>query len=111
MTRPLPLSEEEVEVALRGTSWSIEQGHLMLVHHFAGFAQALGFVVAVGALAEELDHHPNIELRYDLVRLELWTHDVGGLTKLDVELALTVESIVSGEARGERRATERWSAR
>lgn len=111
MTRPLPLSLQEVEVALRGTQWSLSQGHLIFSHRFAGFAQALGFVVAVGAVAEELDHHPMIELRYDIVRLELWTHDVNGLTRLDVECALSVDSLVSDEARAGRRATEKWSAR
>jgi 4a-hydroxytetrahydrobiopterin dehydratase len=111
VTRPLPLSTEEVEVALRGTDWRLVDGHLVLEHRFGGFAPALGFVVAIGAVAEEFDHHPNFELAGDYVRLELWTHDVGALTRLDVDLATRVQVVLSGEARATHRATERWSAR
>jgi 4a-hydroxytetrahydrobiopterin dehydratase len=53
----------------------------------SGFGAALDFVVAVGQAAEEMDHHPDIDIRYDQVTLVLSTHSEGGLTQLDVELA------------------------
>ena len=55
------------------------------------FAAALGFVTSVGALAEGACHHPEIELSYDLVRLRLSTHEIGGLSTRDLELAAQVE--------------------
>ena len=51
------------------------------------FADALAYVNAVGALAEEMDHHPDIDIRWNTVTLRLSTHSAGGLTQLDLELA------------------------
>ena len=55
------------------------------------FADALAYVNAVGALAEEVDHHPDIDIRWNTVRLALTTHDSGGLTLLDLALAGAIE--------------------
>ena len=51
------------------------------------FRAALGFVNRVGDLAEEAGHHPDIDIRYNRVRLALVTHDAGGLTSKDFDLA------------------------
>lgn len=93
--RPAPLSDDEVDVAIRGTPWQRDGGHLVLEHAFEGFAAAIGFVDAVARLAEAADHHPDIDVRYDRVRLELWTHVTGGLTDRDVALATSVAAILS----------------
>ena len=47
----------------------------------------MGFMVAVAVKAEKLDHHPNWSNVYNRVEVTLWTHDAGGLTDLDFELA------------------------
>ena len=62
------------------TSWSTTVG----LHDFAA---ALAFVNAVGAAAEAANHHPDIDIRWNKVRLALTTHDAGGLTLLDLALA------------------------
>jgi 4a-hydroxytetrahydrobiopterin dehydratase len=54
---------------------------------FEDFASALGFVVRLGCLAEKHDHHPDVELGWGRVKVLWTTHDAGGLTKLDLELA------------------------
>ena len=60
--------------------WEIVNGELVRTFQFKDFRAALGFVDRVGELAEEAGHHPDIDIRYNRVRLALVTHDVGGLT-------------------------------
>ena len=57
------------------------------------FPAALDFVVAVGNLAEEADHHPDIDIRWRTVRLALVTHDAGGITELDFALARAIDAL------------------
>lgn len=68
-------------------AWQIEAGELVRTFKFGDFASALAFVNKVGALAEEAGHHPDIDIRYNRVRLALVTHDEGGLTAKDFALA------------------------
>lgn len=51
------------------------------------FREAIAYVNAVADVAEELDHHPDIDIRYTAVTLACWTHTTGGVTEKDVELA------------------------
>ena len=62
---------------------------------FPSFPEAIDFVVAVGRLAEEADHHPDIDIRWRTVTLTLVTHDAGGLTRLDLDLAGAVDALTS----------------
>jgi 4a-hydroxytetrahydrobiopterin dehydratase len=83
-----PLSAQQVS-SLLGTlpDWQIEGGELVRVYKFSDFAAALGFVNRVGQAAEAAGHHPDIDIRYNRVRLALITHDAGGLTQKDFDLA------------------------
>jgi 4a-hydroxytetrahydrobiopterin dehydratase len=67
--------------------WKIESGELVRTFEFKDFAAALDFVNRVGKLAEQAGHHPDIDIRYNRVRLALVTHSAGGLTEKDFELA------------------------
>ena len=67
--------------------WRIEGGELTRTFVFKDFAAALAFTNRVGALAEAAGHHPDIDIRYNRVRLALVTHDAGGLTESDFRLA------------------------
>lgn len=60
---------------------------------FANFIDALAFINKVGVFAEELQHHPDIENSYNVVTLKLTTHDAGGLTEKDFELAKQINTI------------------
>lgn len=60
------------------------------------FQWALQFVQSVGVVAEELQHHPDIDVRYRKVTLRVNTHDAGGLTELDLTLARKVEALFDG---------------
>jgi 4a-hydroxytetrahydrobiopterin dehydratase len=59
------------------------------------FATGLSIVNAIGAAAEEMDHHPDLDLRYTHVDIRLSTHDVRGVTDLDIRLARTISSIAA----------------
>jgi 4a-hydroxytetrahydrobiopterin dehydratase len=67
--------------------WQIEKGELQRTFQFKDFRAALGFVNRVGEAAESAGHHPDIDIRYNKVRLSLVTHDAGGLTEKDFLLA------------------------
>jgi 4a-hydroxytetrahydrobiopterin dehydratase len=67
--------------------WRIESGELTRTFAFKDFVAALGFVNRVGQAAEAAGHHPDIDIRYNKVRLGLVTHDAGGLTGKDFDLA------------------------
>lgn len=81
-------SAEEAQAHLRTLSgWQIESGQLVRTFEFKSFRDSLEFVNRVGELAEQAGHHPDIDIRYNRVRLTLVTHDAGGLTAKDFELA------------------------
>ncbi|MGD0912748.1 MAG: 4a-hydroxytetrahydrobiopterin dehydratase [Terracidiphilus sp.] len=67
--------------------WKIDGGELVKTFNFKDFREALAFVNRVGEAAEAAGHHPDIDIRYSRVRLSLVTHDAGGLTEKDFDLA------------------------
>jgi 4a-hydroxytetrahydrobiopterin dehydratase len=60
---------------------------------FRDFRQALDFTNQVGALAESLDHHPDIHLAWGKTRIVTWTHSAGGLTEKDFTLAARIDAL------------------
>ena len=57
------------------------------------FADAIAFVVRVGFFAEAADHHPDIDIRWRTVHVALSTHDAGGITTLDFDLAAQIDEV------------------
>ena len=89
-----PLSPEEAQSRLTSLpGWQIEAGELVKTLQFKDFLSALQFVNRVGELAEQVGHHPDIDIRYNRVRLALTTHDAGGLTQRDFDLAVQVQKL------------------
>jgi 4a-hydroxytetrahydrobiopterin dehydratase len=74
--------------------WKIEGGELERTFSFKDFRASLAFVNRVGELAESAGHHPDIDIRYNKVRLALVTHDAGGLTNNDFDLAAKADKAV-----------------
>jgi 4a-hydroxytetrahydrobiopterin dehydratase len=74
--------------------WRVEDDKLVRVLELADFAAALDLVVAVGEEAEAMNHHPDVDIRYNRVRLALWTHVARGITQYDVELAHRVDALL-----------------
>jgi 4a-hydroxytetrahydrobiopterin dehydratase len=83
-----PLSKEEIERRLAALDgWKFEDGRLKRRFKFDGFVGAFGWMASVALVAEKLDHHPDWKNVYDRVDVELLTHDAGGVTERDFDLA------------------------
>jgi 4a-hydroxytetrahydrobiopterin dehydratase len=70
--------------------WTLQNGELVREWTFTDFVAAMGFVTRVAELAEARGHHPDIDIRYNLVRLGLVTHDASGVTERDLQMAREV---------------------
>ena len=81
---------------LQGSGWAHQGGQLVRTTTGQGFAGALAYVNAVGALAEAANHHPDIDIRFKTVTLALTTHDSGGITRRDIELAKQIAAVRDG---------------
>jgi 4a-hydroxytetrahydrobiopterin dehydratase len=90
-----PLALSDVDAALEGQSlrWTRQGDELIATVKLHDFGAALEFVNAVGAAAEAANHHPDIDIRYNKVRLALTTHDSGGITLLDLALADVIDRL------------------
>ena len=87
------LDDAGVVQALRQTpGWERAGSEIRRTYRFEGFVQALAFVNRVGGLAERAGHHPDIDIRYNTVTLALTTHDAGGLSAKDFELARAIDA-------------------
>lgn len=73
--------------------WELQDGAASKTFVFPGFAEAVGFTASVGVLAERAFHHPDIDIRHRRVRISLTTHDEGGLTRKDTEMAVRIDRL------------------
>ena len=88
MARPTVLSDDALEGALaRLPGWSIVDGKLQREFRFGDFNQAFAFMTRAALLAEQMNHHPEWWNVYSRVRVYLTTHDAGGISELDIEMA------------------------
>ena len=82
------LSDDEVTTQLEGLpGWTREGDALVATIEAPDFPAAVRIVVAAADEAEQMNHHPDIDIRWRTTRWSLMTHDAGGLTQLDIELA------------------------
>jgi 4a-hydroxytetrahydrobiopterin dehydratase len=90
-------SDEEVQARLAEVEgWEMIDGKLHREFQFSSFLEAFGFMTQVAMLAERRNHHPDWTNVYDRVAIDLWTHDAGGLTALDFDLAQAVSRLHHG---------------
>lgn len=88
MSRPARLSDAEISTRLAALpGWSLAGGKLRREFVFRDFSEAFGFMSRAALVAEKLDHHPDWSNAWNRVTVELSTHDAGGITALDFELA------------------------
>lgn len=79
-------------------NWELVDGTwIMREYSFKNFKAAIAFVNKVADLAEEKNHHPNIDIDYNKVTLRLTTHSANQLTPLDFELAIEIENVYEGK--------------
>ena len=86
------LTDNELQEALTNLpGWKLQNGSLIRDYTLADFVAAMAFVNRIAALAEAAGHHPDIDIRYNRVRLGLVTHDAGGITANDTKMAATID--------------------
>jgi 4a-hydroxytetrahydrobiopterin dehydratase len=91
-----PLSEQEISQRLQGLPhWTREGKTIKYTHEFKNFVQAVSFVNCLISPSEKAGHHPDIAIAYNRVTISLTTHDAGGVTKQDFDLAETISKLVS----------------
>ncbi len=93
--RDLPLTAEDLASALEALpTWYVEDSKLTTRRELASFLGAVTFVGQVAEIAERLDHHPDIDIRWRTVVLAVNTHDSGGaITSRDITLAQQVDAL------------------
>jgi 4a-hydroxytetrahydrobiopterin dehydratase len=74
-------------------NWQLSEGEIVREFVFTDFVAAMKFVNRVADSAEKAGHHPNIDIRWNKVRLALSSHDAGGITEADFSLASTIASL------------------
>ena len=94
MPNKLPLEDIEGWVAIH-PRWQYRDGAIHKKYTFPTFRSAIVFVNRVATIADELDHHPDINVRYNSVSLAMTTHDAGGVTKKDIGLAERIDFATS----------------
>lgn len=93
MARPTRLEEDRITVRLAELpGWERQGDEISKTFELPTFPDAIAFVTRVADRAEAANHHPDIDIRWRTVRLALTTHDAGGLTDLDFDLATQFEA-------------------
>ncbi len=88
------LSSDQIRDGLADLpAWQSVDGSIAADYRFDDFPQAVGFVVRVAFAAEAANHHPDIDVRYNRVRLTLSTHSAGGVTDKDMALAAAIQGL------------------
>jgi 4a-hydroxytetrahydrobiopterin dehydratase len=94
MARPSKLSDAEISSRLsKIQGWKFENGKLHREYKFKDFVQAFGFMSSVALCAEAMNHHPEWFNVWSTVKIDLNTHDAGGITELDFTLAEKIEQL------------------
>ena len=97
MTKRTPIAGAELDRAVAALpGWSLVGGKLHREFRFANFVRAFSFMSAVALVAEKRDHHPEWFNVYGKVIVDLTTHDAGGVTQSDVDLAQTMNELAGG---------------
>ena len=95
MPRRPRLSPDEIAAALHGLpDWSGDGDGLHRTVALPSFRDAVAAIVAIADVAEEMDHHPDIDLRWRTLHLHLVTHSAGGVTEFDLQLARRIDALL-----------------
>jgi len=91
-----PMTDTQIESALQGfPEWSLTGDAIQRTYQFKDFVESMKFVNGVATAAEAAQHHPDILVRWNKVTLTLSTHDAGGITQKDFDLASQCDKLVS----------------
>lgn len=90
------LTTKQINLRLKAVpSWSKRAQAILRTFKFEGFLQSIDFVNRIGRKAQKVNHHPDIDIRFDKVTLKLTTHDERGITEKDFSLARQCDEVLS----------------
>jgi 4a-hydroxytetrahydrobiopterin dehydratase len=89
------IDDAELERRVSRSEWTRDDDSIVRTFTFRTFRDAVRFVNAVADLAEDRDHHPDVDIRWNKVTLRLSTHSAGGLTPVDFELADAIDALMA----------------
>jgi 4a-hydroxytetrahydrobiopterin dehydratase len=93
--RPPRLSSDDLSTALEGLpAWTGDTDGIRRSVQLPSFRDAVAAIGAIADVAEEMDHHPDIDLRWRTLHLTLVSHSAGGVTDLDVQLARRIDALL-----------------
>jgi 4a-hydroxytetrahydrobiopterin dehydratase len=96
MAKSEPLSELELRSALEKLpGWAVANGKLHREYKFRDFSYAFGFMATAATAIEKRNHHPEWSNVYNRVTVDLTTHDAGGITAKDTELAALLDEVAN----------------
>ncbi|MGB5107113.1 MAG: 4a-hydroxytetrahydrobiopterin dehydratase [Candidatus Zixiibacteriota bacterium] len=88
------LPEDEIAAKLKDApGWGYIDGHLRSQFQTLNFSNGVAFINQIARVADELNHHPDVLLTYPRVTIDIYTHDVGGITEFDFELAKRISAL------------------
>ncbi len=87
------LDDDAVAAGLEALEWERDGHALTRTREFQTFADAIAFVDRVAEVADAMDHHPDIDVRYRRVNLRVTTHSAGGITPMDLEFAQRIDGL------------------
>ena len=79
----------------KNPSWMIDNKSIKKIFKFNNFIDAFGFMSKVALLSEKMDHHPDWQNTYNKVKINLTTHDKGGITTNDIKLAESIDKLIN----------------
>jgi 4a-hydroxytetrahydrobiopterin dehydratase len=95
MNRPTKLEENDINARLDPlTNWQLKDGKMHAEFKFANFVEAFAFMTRVALIAERMNHHPEWFNVYSTVRIDLTTHEAGGISDYDFELAEAIDKLL-----------------
>lgn len=95
MSNRTKLSDAAILQAIENLDgWTVHEKKLHKTFKFASFNEAWGFMSRAALIAESMDHHPEWFNVYNTVRVDLSTHDSGGITQLDIDLASKMDGLL-----------------
>ena len=93
MSDLIPANELK-EALKKCPEWEIEKKSIVRTIEFEEFTEAIDFINDLAEIAEDAQHHPDIDIRFTKVTLTLTTHDAGGVTESDIELAHRIDNLI-----------------
>ena len=99
MTKRRLLSPDELKANLKNLpGWKVQSGKLHKEYEFDSFVRAFGFMTSVAITAEAMNHHPEWFNVYGTVKVDLVTHDLGGISTFDIELARKMDQLADNRS-------------